>query len=166
MFSEIRFQKATSKRISVDIYETSLNYLINGYRETTCMGFWKFKFLHFLRCLTMSAEVMKSKFVCRPSVYGIDCMWTCCLDFFQILVVVCFEENKRTHFPILTLKIAAGNFQTFPEFSFRWSSQNYMGYLWPYRLFEIMWCTCDFFRKYDFLQRCMLLIQLWFFLLF
>ncbi len=41
----------------------------------------------------MSAELMKSKFVRpssvvrRPSVCGIDYLWSYCMDFFQILVV-------------------------------------------------------------------------------
>ncbi len=34
----------------------------------------------------MSAELMKSKFICRPSVCGIDYLWCYCMDFFQILV--------------------------------------------------------------------------------
>ena len=36
-------------------------------------------------CLTMSAELMKSKFIRRPSVCGINYLWTCCMDSFKIL---------------------------------------------------------------------------------
>ncbi len=63
----------------------------------------------------MSAELMKSKFVRRPSVRhpssvcGIDYLWSYCMDFFQILVVASpgpyaqtlFSFLKKKHFLIL-----------------------------------------------------------------
>ncbi len=42
----------------------------------------------------MLAELLKSKFVRRPSVCGIDYFWSYCKDFFQIFVV-----NSPGHMP-------------------------------------------------------------------
>ncbi len=62
----------------------------------------------------MSAELMKSKFI-RPSVCGIDYLWSYLMDFFQIFVVAPYgSENFKT---LLFPQIAAESFQTFPEFS-------------------------------------------------
>ena len=46
----------------------------------------------------MSAELMKSKFVRRLSVCGIDYLWTYCMDFFQILVVAFRGPYARAFF--------------------------------------------------------------------
>ncbi len=58
----------------------------------------------------MSAELMKSKFVrrpsvVRPSVCGIDCLWTLCTDFFQILVVASPGPYAQTFFHFWKKKI-------------------------------------------------------------
>ncbi len=42
---------------------------------------------NFYLCLTMSAKLMKSKFVHLSSVRGTDYLWSYCMDFFQILAV-------------------------------------------------------------------------------
>ncbi len=57
----------------------------------------------------MSAELMKSKFVRRPSVVrpsicGIDCLWSYCMDFFQILVVASPGPYAQAFFFILKKK--------------------------------------------------------------
>ncbi len=106
----------------------------------------------------MSAELMKSKFVRRPSVVRLwhrlslkllhgflsnfDCgfPWAICPD-----VIFIFEKKNFLNFlriffvfvnmgpygsqnfkTLLLLQIAAESFQTFPEFSSEWSSQNYV----------------------------------------
>ncbi len=46
----------------------------------------------------MSAELMKSKFVRRPSICGIDYLWSYCMDFCQILVVASPGPYARRFF--------------------------------------------------------------------
>ncbi len=88
-------------------------------------------------------------------------LWTECTDFFQILVVASpgpyagtfFEFKKKTFSDflrffflflnmgpygsenfktLLLLQIVAKSFQTFPEFSYQWSSQNYFWDFWNF----------------------------------
>ncbi len=125
----------------------------------------------------MSAELMKSKFVRRPSVCGIDYLWSYCMDYFQILVVASPGQYAQTFFSflkkkkffnflwiffvfvnmgpygsknfktLLLLQITAESFQTFPEFSSQWSSQNYIWDFWNFEnwnfnefyLFSLTW---------------------------
>ncbi len=58
----------------------------------------------------MSADLMKSKFVRRPSVRGIDYLWTLCMDFFQILVVASPGLYAQTFFFIFQKKKKNWNF--------------------------------------------------------
>ena len=104
----------------------------------------------------MSAELIVWDLVRRPSfrlssVYVFDYLLTCCMDFFPLLVVASPGPYPRTSFDFLKKKVvfffnflriyfffvnlgpmavtilkAAESFQTFPEFSLQWSSQNYL----------------------------------------
>ncbi len=56
-----------------------------------------------LVCLTMSKELMKSKFVRRPSGCGIDYLRTCRMDFCQILFFACPGPYFRTVFLFVSL---------------------------------------------------------------
>ncbi len=67
----------------------------------------------------MSAELMKSKFVRRPSVCGIDYLSTLCTDFFQILVVASPGPYAQTFFSFLK-KLKISIFYEYFSFSLTW----------------------------------------------
>ncbi len=64
----------------------------------------------------MSAELMKWKFVRRPSVCSIDYLWSYCMDFFQILAVASPRPYAQT------FCLSFGFFYEYFSFSFTWDS--------------------------------------------
>ncbi len=72
----------------------------------------------------MSAELMKSKFVrrpfvIRPSVCGIDYLWSYCMDFFQILILASPGPYAQTFSSFLKKKEIWIFYENF-SFSLTW----------------------------------------------
>ncbi len=98
--------------------------------------------IHFYLCLTVSAQLMKSKFARRPSsvrlwyrlslklLHGFLSNCTCGFPW-AIPPDINMGPYGSKHFKTLLLQIAATCFQTSPEFSSQWSSRN---------------CLCDFWN--------------------
>ncbi len=98
----------------------------------------------------MSAELMKLNFVRRPSIVHLCCNFWKQLFFrsftnifiFFIFINIGPYGSKNAATPTITAK----SFQTFPEFSSQWSSQNYVWFFFFFFLSFWFLALCDLER--------------------